>query len=162
MSSALLAAIAALPRRPPLLVKIAPDQAPGALPDIVAVCIEGGADGMIVSNTTVARPDSLRGTARHETGGLSGAPLRDASTAILRDAARRAAGRLVLVGCGGVATGADALQYLMAGAAAVAIGTSALRDPRQPERIVRELGAWCEREGVRSLSEVTGTLQWPT
>jgi len=54
------------------------------------------------------------------------------------------------------------LQYLIAGASLVAVGTGALRDPRLPERLVRELDAWCAAHGIRSLTEITGTLEWPT
>jgi len=154
---AILAAIAVLPRRPPLLVKIAPDQAPGALADIVAVCIEGGADGMIVSNTTVARPDTLQGTARHEMGGLSGAPLRDASTAIVAEAARLATGRLVLIGCGGVATGADALDKIMAGATLVQLYTAfSIVGPAVVGRIKRELSVALRARGFSSVGEAVG------
>ncbi len=154
---AILDAIAGLPRRPPLLVKIAPDQAPGALEGVVAACVEGGADGMIVGNTTVARPDTLRGAARHEGGGLSGAPLRDASTAILRDTARLAAGRLVLVGCGGVATGADALDKLMAGATLVQLYTAfSSGGPAVIGRIKRELAAALRARGFASVRDAVG------
>ena len=154
---AILAAIAALPSRPPLLVKIAPDQGPAALADLVAVCVDGGADGLIVSNTTVARPDTLRGAARMEAGGLSGAPLRDASTAILRSAARLAAGRLVLIGCGGVATGADALDKIMAGATLVQLYTAfSIDGPALIGRIKRELSAALRASGFRSVQDAIG------
>lgn len=153
----ILASIASLPHRPPLLVKIAPDQAPGALAGTVEACVEGGADGMIVSNTTVARPDTLRGAHRQETGGLSGAPLRDASTAILRDTARLAAGRLVLIGCGGVATGADALDKIMAGATLVQLYTAfSIDGPAIVGRIKRELSAALRARGFASVRDAIG------
>jgi dihydroorotate dehydrogenase (NAD+) catalytic subunit len=52
------------------------------------------------------------------------------------------------------------VQYFLAGASLVAIGTAALRDPRVPERVVRELEAWCRAHGVRAVGELTGTLEW--
>src|SRR4029077_20007802 len=58
---------------------------------------------------------------------------------------------LPIMGVGGVASGADALQYIIAGASLVGVGTAALRDPRAPERIVRELGEWCHTHNVSSL-----------
>jgi dihydroorotate dehydrogenase (NAD+) catalytic subunit len=64
------------------------------------------------------------------------------------------------MGLGGVSTGDDALQYLLAGASLVGVGTAALRDPRAPERIVRQLRTWTEQEGVRDLTTLIGTLQW--
>ena len=66
-----------------------------------------------------------------------------------------------IIGVGGIESANDALQYLIAGASAVAIGTAALRDPRLPGRVVSDLAAWCARHGVASLSTVRGSLQWP-
>ncbi len=101
----ILQAVAALPDRPPVFVKVAPDLPPGALESIVQVAVECGMDGLIVSNTTVARPAGLRGRHIAEQGGLSGPPLMAPSTALLAQAWRLAGGRLALIGCGGVATG---------------------------------------------------------
>jgi dihydroorotate dehydrogenase (NAD+) catalytic subunit len=70
--------------------------------------------------------------------------------------------RVPIVGVGGVSSANDALQYLLAGATLVGIGTAALRDPRVPERVVRDLGRWCDRHGVRSLGGLVGTLEWPS
>jgi dihydroorotate dehydrogenase (NAD+) catalytic subunit len=67
-----------------------------------------------------------------------------------------------VIGLGGVSQATDVLQYILAGASLVGIGTAALRDPRAPQRIVADLVQWCERHGVRSLSELRGTLQWPS
>jgi dihydroorotate dehydrogenase (NAD+) catalytic subunit len=69
---------------------------------------------------------------------------------------------LPIIGVGGVARAEDALQYLMAGATLVGVGTAAMRDPRAPERIVRDLGRWCRRHQVPRLSSLIGTLEWPT
>jgi dihydroorotate dehydrogenase (NAD+) catalytic subunit len=67
-----------------------------------------------------------------------------------------------IIGVGGIATATDALQYIMAGAAAFAVGTAAMRDPRLPSRLLRDIASWCEVRGVSSISSLTGTLQWPT
>jgi dihydroorotate dehydrogenase (NAD+) catalytic subunit len=66
-----------------------------------------------------------------------------------------------IVGLGGISSTRDALQYLMAGATLVGVGTAALRDPRAPERIADGMDVWCEGEGVRSISEIVGSLEWP-
>jgi dihydroorotate dehydrogenase (NAD+) catalytic subunit len=66
-----------------------------------------------------------------------------------------------VVGLGGVRSAEDALQYLLAGASLVGLGTAAMQDPRAPERVVRDLGRWCERHGVRAIGELVGTLEWP-
>jgi dihydroorotate dehydrogenase (NAD+) catalytic subunit len=69
--------------------------------------------------------------------------------------------KVPVIGLGGVAEATDVLQYLMAGASLVGIGTAALRDPRTPERIVGDLEEWCVRHGVAQLSEIRGSLSWP-
>jgi dihydroorotate dehydrogenase len=100
----------------PLLVKIAPDATDDDLDDIVAVCRELRMDGIIVGNTTLSRPSSLRSTRREETGGLSGAPLTALATEVLRRTAQRVERQFPLVGCGGVGSGADAYAKNRAGA----------------------------------------------
>ena len=87
----------AAPRRP-LLVKIAPDLDLRGLDDVVEVCARRGVDGLIVANTTVARPASLEGRDRGEAGGLSGRPLFESSTRMLARAYLRCGGALTLIG----------------------------------------------------------------
>jgi hypothetical protein len=70
----------------------------------------------------------------------------------------RRATALPVLGLGGVRSADDALQYLMAGASLVGVGTASMQDPRVPERIARDLARWCAREGVRSISEIVGAL----
>jgi dihydroorotate dehydrogenase (NAD+) catalytic subunit len=65
-----------------------------------------------------------------------------------------------IIGIGGVRSASDALQYMMAGASLVGIGTAAMRDPHAPGRIVNDLDAWCRRHSVRALAEIVGTLDW--
>ncbi|MDE2005590.1 MAG: quinone-dependent dihydroorotate dehydrogenase [Rhodospirillales bacterium] len=121
---AILDAIAArVPARPPLLVKIAPDLSDAALAGIVETCAARGVDGLIVSNTTLARPPGLRDPRAGEAGGLSGAPLFRRSSAVLARAWLLARGRLTLIGAGGVFSAADALVKLQAGAALVQLYT---------------------------------------
>jgi len=69
---------------------------------------------------------------------------------------------LPILGVGGVTTADDALQYLLAGASIVGIGTAALADPRQPERIVEGLRHWCATRGVARLADIIGTVEWPS
>ena len=70
----------------------------------------------------------------------------------------RRAVRIPLLGIGGVSTAEDALQYLIAGASLVGMGTAMLRDPRAPERVVRDLARWCETHNVREIAEIIGSL----
>jgi dihydroorotate dehydrogenase len=152
------AARAGLERAPPLLVKLAPDLADTALEPLVEACASRDVAGLVLTNTTVARPEGLRGRHRGETGGLSGEPLRDRATAVLRRCFRLAQGRLVLVGAGGVSSGDDALAKIRAGASLVQLYTGfALRGPALVPRIKRELAAALRREGFASVAEAVGT-----
>ena len=141
----------------PLFVKVAPDLAEGALESIVAVAIESQVAGLIVSNTTVARPDGLTGRHRGEAGGLSGPLLMERSTALLARAWGLAAGRLVLIGCGGVSSGGDVLQKLRAGAQIVQLYSAfAVQGPALLGRMKIELAAALRRDGFASVSEAVG------
>lgn len=156
--AAILGAIrAAAPSRPPLLIKIAPDLAEGALEAIVETAVSGGVEGLIVSNTTVARPAGLRSRHAGEAGGLSGPPLLAPSTALLARAHQLAAGRLALVGCGGVSTGADVLDKLMAGACLVQVYTAfSYEGPALVGRLKRELLAALRARGIASAQTAIG------
>lgn len=105
--------------RRPLLLKIAPDVSLDQLDDIVRVALSRGIDGMIVSNTTLSRPDAVTDRQRAEAGGLSGRPLFDLSTHILRETAKRVEGRVPLVGVGGIDSPEAAREKLAAGATLV-------------------------------------------
>jgi dihydroorotate dehydrogenase len=154
---ALAAILAALPaQRPPLLVKLAPDLPDDALAAIVETAAAAGIDGLIISNTTLARPD-LRSSHAREPGGLSGAPLFAPSTRMLARAFRHAAGRLTLIGAGGIATGDQALIKLKAGASLVQLYTSfAYAGPALIPRLHRELAAALHAQGFASPAEAVG------
>ena len=156
---AILAAIGRrVPVRPPLLIKIAPDLAEGGLEAIVATAIAHGVDGLIVGNTTTDRPSTLRGAARTESGGLSGPPLMEKSTRVLADAHRLARGRLVLIGCGGIASGDDVLDKIRAGASLVQLYTAfAYEGPALLPRLKRELLAAMHRQGFATVADAMGT-----
>ena len=155
---AILAAVMAVPGRPPVFVKIAPDLPPGALEDIVAVAVERGAAGLIVSNTTVARPPGLGGRHAAEAGGLSGPPLMAPSTALLAQAWRLAGGRLALVGAGGVSTGADVLAKLRAGASVVQLYSAfAVHGPALLPRLKAQLATALRQEGFATAGAAVGT-----
>ncbi len=145
----------------PLFVKLSP-----TLPDVAgtAQCaIDAGATGISVVNTIpglvidVARRRPMLGFG---SGGVSGAALLPVGVLATWKVSR--AVRAPIIGLGGVQHATDVVQYLMAGASLVGIGTAALADPRRPARIVRDLARWCDRHGVRSVQELVGTLQWPS
>lgn len=142
----------------PLLLKIAPDLEEQGLDDIAAVVLEAGIEGLIVSNTTLARPPWLRSRFASETGGLSGAPLFEPSTRILKEMRRRVGTRLVLVGVGGVSSGADAYAKIRAGASLVQLYTALIyQGSGLVTAIKRDLIACLERDGFSKLSDAVGT-----
>jgi dihydroorotate dehydrogenase len=142
---------------PPLLLKIAPDLAWEDLADIAAVALAGTLDGLIVSNTTVARPESLRSANAAETGGLSGAPLFESSTAMLRRMYELTHGKLPIIGVGGVASGSEAYVKFRAGASLVQLYSAMVyQGPAMVTRIKRELLDLLQRDGFRSIAEVVG------
>ena len=141
----------------PLLVKIAPDATDDDLDDIVAVCRDLRMDGIIVGNTTLSRPASLRSERRGETGGLSGAPLTTLSTAVLRKTAQRVERQFPLVGCGGVGSGADAYAKIRAGATLVQLYSAMVYEgPPLIRRVKDELAVLLQRDGFASVAQAVG------
>jgi dihydroorotate dehydrogenase len=115
-------------RRPPLLVKIAPDLTEADMDDIAAVVLARGVDGLVISNTTIGRPPEIAGHPyKDEAGGLSGQPLFRLSTDVLREMYARTKGKVPIVGCGGVASGRQAYEKIRAGACLVELYTGLVR-----------------------------------
>jgi dihydroorotate dehydrogenase (NAD+) catalytic subunit len=147
--------------RLPIFVKLSP-----ALADIAGaakIAVDAGADAITLVNTLPALAidvERRRPALGFGTGGLSGAallPVGVRATWLVHRAVD-----VPIVGVGGISRGTDAVQYLLAGASLVAMGTAALRDPRAPERVVRELESWCRAHDVRAVRELTGALEWTT
>jgi len=149
---------AALPAgAPPLLLKIAPDLGDADLADIAAVALDRAVDGLILTNTTIARPEGLRGAAKGEAGGLSGRPLFAPSTAVLRRLFRATEGRVPLIGVGGIGSAADAYAKIRAGASLVQLYTALVYEgPGLVGRIRRELPVLLERDGFASIGDAVG------
>ena len=140
-----------------MLIKIAPDLDKGALEDIAGVALRCGIDGIIATNTTVERPAELRGAAAQEAGGLSGRPLFEPSTRLLGDLYRLTGGNVPLIGVGGVFTGRDAYEKILAGASLVQIYTSLIyRGPGAVVRICGELAACLIADGYAAVSDAVG------
>jgi dihydroorotate dehydrogenase len=141
----------------PLFLKVAPDLAPGDVEDIVEAALTYRLEGLIVSNTTVARAPSLRDAGRGEAGGLSGAPLFGPSTALLREFHAAAAGRLSLIGVGGISSGRDAYAKIRAGANAIQLYTALVYEgPGLVTRLRRDLAALLRADGFASVAEAVG------
>jgi dihydroorotate dehydrogenase (NAD+) catalytic subunit len=145
----------------PLIVKLSP-----TLTDIggaACTAVEAGADAISVVNTIPGLAidvERRRPALGYGTGGVSGPGL--LPVGVLATWKVRKATSVPIIGIGGISTVDAVLQYVIAGASLVAIGTGALRDPRLPERLVRGLDAWCREHDVVSLAALTGTLEWPS
>lgn len=141
----------------PLLLKIAPDLDDAALDDIATEVLGAGIDGMIVTNTTIARPATLKSRHADETGGLSGKPLLDPSTRILAEVRKRVGAKIVLVGVGGVASGEDAYRKIRAGASLVQLYTALVyQGGGLVPRIKRELLTCLTRDGFARVADAVG------
>ena len=147
----------------PIFVKLSPTLGAG-IADTAKVAVDAGATGLTLVNTM---PGLVIDTPKRKpkisfgSGGLSGPAMLPIGLLATWRVSRALPG-VPLIGLGGVSTGDDAVQYLLAGAWLVGVGTAALRDPRAPERIARQMAAWARREGVRDLTSIIGTLQWPS
>jgi dihydroorotate dehydrogenase len=142
--------------RRPILLKIAPDLDLQALDEIADVVRESGIEGLIVSNTTIARPP-LKSRHAEEAGGLSGKPLLEPSTRVLKEMHQRLNGQITLIGVGGVSSGADAYAKIRAGASLVQLYTAlAFHGPGLVARIKRELLACLKRDGFSTVSDAVG------
>ena len=151
------AAEACGPKGPPLFLKVAPDLDDAQMDAITDACLASRLSGLIVSNTTLARPTTLRSPHAAEAGGLSGQPLFEPSTAILAAFARRLQGRLPLIGAGGVATAEQAYAKIRAGATAVQLYTALVyHGPRLPARIAAGLSLLLRRDGFGSVADAVG------
>ncbi len=144
-------------KHPPLLVKIAPDLSEEDKIDIAEVASEIKIDGIVVSNTTIERPDSLKNDNRAETGGLSGEPLFEMSTQVLRDMYRLTDGKIPLIGVGGVSNGEQAYAKIKAGASLVQLYSAMIyRGPGIASAIAEELVGLVKKDGYANVSEAIG------
>lgn len=147
--------------RRPLFVKLSP-----TLPDLAdaaRVAADAGADAITLVNTLPGLAidvERRRPVLGFGTGGVSGSPLLPIGVLATWKVWRAVS--VPILGVGGVSSADHALQYLIAGASLVGVGTAALRDPRAPERIVRDLTRWCGRRGIERIGDLIGSLEWPT
>ena len=142
---------------PPILVKISPDLGKQQVADIAEVALASQVDGVIVSNTTTARPDGLRSEFKDEVGGLSGRPLFLKSTKTLREMYRLTRGEMPLIGLGGVSSGHDAYIKIRSGASLVQLYTALVyQGPTVVSRIKTELANLLREDGFTNIQEAIG------
>jgi dihydroorotate dehydrogenase len=149
-------------RRPPLLVKIAPDLDDAELEALLEVVEQTRLDGVVATNTTTSRPTHLATSSQRiasiGSGGLSGPPLRARALSIVRRVRARLGRDAVVVGVGGIETPNDAIAYVRAGANLVQMYTGFIyQGPLAASRIARGFADALEREQVRSVSELVST-----
>lgn len=143
--------------RAPVFLKIAPDLTDVDKTDIVETVRETGVDGLVVSNTTIARSSSLKSPYAKEQGGLSGAPLFGPSTALTGEFYRALAGAAPIIAVGGVFSARDAYRKILAGGALVQLYTALIYEgPGLVVRILKELPRFLNADGFSSISEAVG------
>ena len=142
---------------PPVFLKVAPDLESADIDAIARIALDRKLGALIVSNTTISRPALLSANAR-ETGGLSGAPLRDLAQQRLRDFRKATGDAIPLVGVGGIASAEDAWARIRAGASLVQLYSAMVYGgPGLPRRILRGLEALLRRDGFASIAEAVGS-----
>ena len=141
----------------PLLVKLSPDLSNDELMDIANIVISCGIDGLIVTNTTNARPSSLQSPHKNELGGLSGVPLKDRSTECIRILYQATQGTVPIIGVGGISNAHDVMEKLKAGASLVQLYSAlALEGPGIVSRMRHDLAALMRQEGFKTVAEIVG------
>jgi len=148
---------AKLPAPKPLLLKIAPDLTPDDRRDIAEVALETKLDGLIISNTTIERPASLKAAQAGQTGGLSGAPLFAPSTALLSEMYQLTKGRLLLVGVGGIGSGKQAYAKIRAGASLLQLYSALVyQGPALVNEINLDLIRLLQKDGFAHIGDAVG------
>ncbi|MCZ6763957.1 MAG: quinone-dependent dihydroorotate dehydrogenase [Alphaproteobacteria bacterium] len=141
----------------PRLIKLSPDIDDDRLKTLIGVALEARIDGIVVANTSTARPPDLVSRHRAQQGGLSGRPLFAPSTRMLARVARETEGRVPLIGVGGIAGGRDAYAKIRAGASLVQLYTALIyRGPSLVGRIKAELAGLLKRDGFATLADAVG------
>lgn len=142
---------------PPLLVKLAPDIDEGQQEDIAQATLQAGIDGLILTNTTLDRPDSLAQPFGAERGGLSGVPVREKSLRVLRNMYALTYGQLPLIGVGGISNGNDAYDKIKAGASLVQLYTALVfQGPAMIKEIKQTLIRRLKEDGFSHITEAVG------
>jgi len=141
----------------PIVVKLAPDLDIAALEETVAVLIDVQVDGLILTNTTLAREAVADARHAHESGGLSGKPLMHSSTAMLAKVYQLTQGKIPLIGVGGVASAEDAYAKILAGASLVQLYSALIYQGLGLVKTISEgLPALLARDGFSHISDAVG------
>jgi dihydroorotate dehydrogenase len=143
--------------KPPLLVKLAPDLDEKQQQEIAQTILEAGIDGLILTNTTLERPEFLNEKFRSEMGGLSGKPLTQKSTEIIRNFYAYTKEKIPIIGVGGISSGRDAYEKIKAGASVVQLYSALVyHGPEIANQINKDLLTYLERDGLTSIQDAVG------
>lgn len=148
---------ATLPNNPPLLVKLAPDLTDSQIEDIARVLIAVKIDGVILTNTTLDRPDALPKDFSDEKGGLSGVLVKDKSTAVISKFYQATGGNIPIIGVGGVSSAEDVIEKMRAGASLVQLYTGLIyHGPLLPVDLCKKIVDFLDEKGYNSVSDLVG------
>lgn len=142
----------------PIFIKLSPNVT--SIAAMAKVAEDAGADGLTLVNTFLSLAIDIQTRQpkiANITGGLSGPAIKPIAVRMVWEASR--AVKIPILGCGGVQSGEDAVEFLMAGATAVQVGTASYADPRAVERVAQDLEHWCARNNVSSAASLTGTFE---
>jgi len=142
----------------PLIVKLSPNVT--SIGQMAHVAQESGADAISLVNTFVAMSidvETRKPRIANITAGLSGPAIKPIAVRMVYEASKSV--QIPVIGLGGISTAADVIEFMLAGATAVQVGTSSFWDPRATEKIVAELERWCAEHEVSRIAELTGAMQ---
>ncbi|HEV2699455.1 MAG TPA: dihydroorotate dehydrogenase [Terriglobales bacterium] len=144
--------------RQPLIVKLSPNVT--SIGQMAHVAQESGADAISLVNTFVAMSidvETRKPRIANVTAGLSGPAIKPIAVRMVYEASKSV--QIPVIGLGGISTAADVIEFMLAGATAVQVGTASYWDPRATEKIVTELERWCEAHQITRIAELTGAMQ---
>jgi len=144
----------------PLIVKLTPNVT--SIAHMARVAADSGADAVSVANTFLAmaiNAEERKPRLSNVTGGLSGPAIKPIALRLVWEASR--AVKIPVVGMGGIVTPADAVEFLLAGATAIQVGTASFADPRATERLAKGLESWCKSHDVAKVGSLTAALEVP-
>jgi dihydroorotate dehydrogenase (NAD+) catalytic subunit len=145
----------------PLIIKLSPNVT--SIAQMAHIAEEAGANALSVANTFLGLAidaETRRPRLQNVTGGLSGPAIKPLALRLVLESSR--AVRIPVIGIGGITNAEDVIEFLLAGATAVQVGTASYADPRATENIVKDLRSWCLRHRVARPSDLTGALQLPS
>ena len=146
--------------RRPLIVKLSPNVT--SIAHMSEIAADSGADALSLTNTFLAMAidvETRRPRLTNVTGGLSGPAIKPIAVRMVYEAAR--AVKIPILGMGGIVTPEDAVEFLLAGATAVQVGTASYADPRATERLAKGLESWCRSHNVERVTSLTGAVEIP-